>query len=134
MEYDVNLKNEDFYIPRTGKWILDTFKINLEKAVLYQTILNKGYMVWTPEWIGTVFGYSKDKVKDMLKYLVDIGAITKKTVNVGNGSTRCRCVYVALYTIEGKRNEGEIEALLRKGEQKLEIDYAEKRYYHKKHS
>lgn len=131
MEYKINLINNGFYFPLTERWIIDTFHISLEAAIIYQMILNKGYVVWTLDWLSKVMGYSKSKLVKQLNYMVNEGILIRHTMPVGD-SSRTRTIYVAAYTKEGKRSEDEIKVLISQGRERLLCDYGEKRYYKRK--
>lgn len=121
-----------FYFPRTERWVMDTFNIGLFEAMVYQMILNKGFMTWTPEWLASVCHCSRRTVVRALDKLIELGALTKRTFNTTDDGVRLRTVYVALYDAQGLRNEDVIQSLLEQGYQKIMLDYSEKRYYKKK--
>lgn len=130
MEYEINLDNDEFYLPRTGRWIMDTFSISLEQAVLYQMILNKEYIIWTLDWLSKVMGYSRMKLIRQLDDMVEKEILIRKTVPVDD-SGRKRTIYIAAYTHEGKRTPQEVNFLISRGTERLKCDYSEKRYYRK---
>lgn len=132
MDWEINLKNKDKYFPRTERWIMDSFGLNAERAMIYQMILNKGFITWSLGWMGEVLGCSRDKVKDTLKLFCDMEIITRRTINVQESGVRMRTVYVALYTIDGKRSDDEIEYLLSQGIYKLSLEYGVKKTYKKR--
>lgn len=121
-----------FYFPRTEQWIMDTFDLRVDRALLYQVILNKGFVTWSQEWMANVLRCSVDKIKDILKELIDKEIVIKKSFNVSDSSIRMRNVYVALYDAQGKRSDELVNRLLAEGEKKIELEYSEKRYYKKK--
>lgn len=130
MEYKI-IKTNDYYFPKTERWIMESFGLNAERAMFYQMILNKGYICWSQDWMAEVLGCSRDKIKDTLKLFVDMDIVAKQTVNVAQGGVRQRSVYVAKYTSNGKRSDAELESLLKDGVRRLFMDYEEKRYYKK---
>lgn len=130
MEYEINIKNNMFFFPRTERWIMDTFDLDTVESLLYQIILSKNFMTWTPQWLGTIMKLSESTVKRMLNRMVEREIIAKRTFNL-YGSARQRTVYVALYTIEGKRSAQEVSRLFYLGKTKIEQDYSERRFYKK---
>lgn len=130
-EYIINTEHNDFYFPRTERWIVDTFNLNMPDAVFYQMILNKDYITWTPAWLATVLGVSEKTVRRTLDKFLSMDIIAKKTISV-EGGARMRTVYVALYTKEGKRSDSEIRKLLAQGVDKLQKMYEDRRYYNTK--
>lgn len=130
MEYKII--DNGFYFPRTEQWIMDTFDLKVDRALLYQVILNKGFITWSQEWMASVLRCSVDKIKDMLKELLDKEIIAKRSFNISDTSIRMRSVYVALYDVNGKRSDEQVERLLAAGKKKIELEYSEKRFYRKK--
>lgn len=130
MEYEINLEHDEFYFPRTGRWVTDTFNISLEQAILFQMILNKEYIIWTLDWLSKVMGYSRMKLVRQLDDMVEKGILIRKTVPVDE-SGRKRTIYITAYTHEGKRTPIEINSLITRGTERLRCDYSEKRYYRK---
>ena len=130
MEYSVDLRNDGFFFPLTERWIVDTFNISLEQAIIYQMILNKGYIVWTLDWLSKVLGYSRNKLLRQLDDMVNRDILIRYTMTIDNGSKK-RTIYVAAYTKEGKRPENQIASLIHKGKERLLCDYGKKRYYRK---
>ena len=123
---------ENLYFPRTERWIIQSFNIDYEKAVLYQMILNKGYITWTKDWIAHILGWSVSKVKRVLELLLNKGIIIKKTVYTGENTMRQRTIYVALYTVNGRRADEEIARLLSEGMNKIRLEYAGSKAYKRK--
>lgn len=131
MEYKII--DNGFYFPRTERWVMDTFNVGVFEAMVYQMILNKGFMTWTPEWMASVCHCSRSTIVRTLDKLIELEALTKRTFNTSeNGGVRLRTVYVALYDGNGKRDADTIQSLLNSGYQKIMLDYAERRYYKKK--
>ncbi len=124
--------DKGFYFPRTEQWIMDTFNISVFEAMVYQMILNKGYMTWTPEWLASVCRCSRSTIVRTLDKLINLEVLTKRTFNTSDGGVRLRTVYVALYDSNGKRDNNLVQSLLEAGYEKIALDYAEKRYYKRK--
>lgn len=131
MDYEINLTNNELYFPRTERWIIDSFGLDLESAVLYQMILNKDYVTWTLDWLAHVMGWSRMKLIRKLDNMVEQGILYRRTVSV-QGSTRKRTVYIAMYTQEGKRSDETILTLFKKGLYHIQCDYSGYKNYRRK--
>lgn len=131
MEYKIKNTN-GYYFPRTERWIMDTFNLNLIESVIYQLILNKGFITWTPEWLGEVCKCSRRTVIRVLDKFIDREIMTKRTFNVSEDGVRLRTVYVALYEKTGKRDMNVVQSLLETGYKKIMLEYTDKKTYNKK--
>ena len=121
-EYQINNEFNDFYFPRTERWILDTFGLDVFEAVLYQMILNKGYVLWTYDWMGRIMGASESTIKRIINRMVEKGILYRVPVHI-NGGCRIRNVLITTYTHEGKRSQQEVNELIAKGKMKIKIEY-----------
>ena len=121
-EYVINNEYNDFYFPRTERWILDTFGLDVFEAVLYQMILNKGYVLWTYDWMGRIMGSSESTIKRIINRMVDKNILYRVPVRI-NGGCRIRNILITVYTHEGKRPSQEVNELITKGRMKIKIEY-----------
>ena len=120
MDYEINLTNNELYFPRTERWIIDSFGLDLESAVLYQMILNKDYVTWTLDWLAHVMGWSRMKLIRKLDNMVEQGILYRRTVSI------------AMYTQEGKRSDETILTLFKKGLYHIQCDYSGYKNYRRK--
>ena len=131
MEWKI-IKNNDFYFPRTERWVIDTFNLKLDEATFYTMIMNKKYITWTVDWMANVLNSSPSTIKRTLNKFLEMGIVTRCTVSPDG--TRKRSVYVALYEDTGKRSDALIENYLNLGLDKIGSEYGEKRFYKRKSS
>ena len=122
MEYEINLEFDEYYFPRTERWILDTFHLDTFEAVLYQMILNKEYVLWTYEWIGRIMGASESTIKRIINKMVKMEILYRVPVHI-NGGCRIRNILIAAYTRDGKRSPQEVNNFIAKGRTKIKIEY-----------
>lgn len=128
MEWKI-IKNNDFYFPRTERWVIDTFNLKLDEATFYTMIMNKKYITWTVDWMANVLNTSPSTIKRTLNKFVDMGIVERRTVSPDG--TRKRSVYVALYEESGLRPSEVVSNYLELGLKKISMEYGEKRYYKK---
>lgn len=129
--YDIIIDpKKQFYFPRTERWIMDSFGLDVEQAVLYQVILNNRYLTWTLDYIADAFGWSRAKAARQLDNMVAMGIIIRHTIQV-NESGKRRSYYLAKYTKEGRRPLAEQEAIEIEARKSLKQAYSTKRFYNK---
>ena len=125
------VKRNNFYLPKVDRWIMDTFGLDVSRAVVYQVILNKGYLCWTLDYFAMVLGYCKKTIQNILQKLCDMDIIIKHTVstNIDSSTPRRRTIYVARYTTDGERPRDEIESLIEQGQERILSDYFDGKNY-----
>ncbi len=121
LRYIINTKNNDYYIPRLDRWIMDSFDLKLIEAIMYNLILIKGYLVWDYSYIGKVLACNPKTVGRVIQHLKDLELIEIQT-KLYNGNKK-RNVIVGLYTIGGLRSDEDIANLFRLGFDKLDSYY-----------
>lgn len=131
MDYQIKDRG-DFYYPKTYSWVVETFNFKCIEAIAYQMILDKGYVTWTIDWFANVLGVSPRTLERMLDRMVNAGAIIRHSVNTAGEGVRMRTVTVALYDRKGKRSKELIDDLIKRGIERIYLDYSEKRYYKRK--
>lgn len=128
-EYEI-IKNNDFYFPRTDRWIMDTFNLKLDETILYKMIMDKEYVTWTVTWMANIMNCSDKTITRILDKFIDMEIMIKRTISP-NGAKK-RCVYVALYNENGKLPDNEVKNYIDLGLNKILLDYGVKRYYRKR--
>ncbi|MCM1324152.1 MAG: Lrp/AsnC family transcriptional regulator [Acetobacter sp.] len=131
MEYKIKDRGEFFY-PKTYSWIVDTFKLKCIEAIAYQMILDKGFITWTVDWFANVLGISPRTMHRMLDKMMDMGIITRYSVNTAEEGVRMRTVTVALYERTGKRSKELVDTFIERGVERIFLDYSDKRTYKRK--
>lgn len=121
MRYVINTKNNDYYIPRLDRWIMDSFDLKLIEAIMYNLILIKGYLVWDYSYIGKVLACNPKTVGRVIQRLKELELIEIRT-KLYDGNKK-RNVIVGLYTIDGLRSDEDIANLFRLGFDKLDSYY-----------
>ena len=121
IRYVINTKNNDYYIPRLDRWIMDSFDLKLIEAIMYNLILIKGYLVWDYSYIGKVLACNPKTVGRVIQRLKELELIEIRT-KLYDGNKK-RNVIVGLYTIGGLRSDEDIANLFRLGFDKLDSYY-----------
>lgn len=121
LRYVINTKNNDYYIPRLDRWIMDSFDLKLIEAIMYNLILIKGYLVWDYSYIGKVLACNPKTVGRVIQRLKELELIEIRT-KLYDGNKK-RNVIVGLYTIDGLRSDEDIANLFRLGFDKLDSYY-----------
>lgn len=119
--YLINKKNPDKFFPKVERWVMDTFHLKLQETILYGMILTKGFIVWDYSYIGKVLNMSKVTVFRLIEDLVR-KEIIEKRIKIYHGNKQ-RAVLVSLYTVDGLREDWEIENMFRLGFEKLDTYY-----------
>lgn len=109
-KYNINKSRQNMFWASCGYWIQDTFDIDFMEAHLYNLIMRKQFLVWTADYIASLFRTSSKTIQRMINHLVDIGAIKKLIIT--NGCKR-KWVLIALYNEDGEIPEEEVQKYIK---------------------
>lgn len=115
-QYEIKNRNSELYLPRVPFWIMDDLHLNLQEAMLYSMVLQKGFLTWNSEYIAKVLRCSGRTILRCIDRMYAAGVLEKSQVVLGS---RKRNVLVALYTEKGRREDSEVRRLLHQGIIKL---------------
>lgn len=109
-EYRINKSRQNMFWASCGYWIQDSFDVDFMEAHLYNLIMRKCYLVWTADYIASLFGTSIKTIQRMVNHLTEIGIIEKLIIT--NGCKR-KWALVALYDEDGRIAEEEVQKYIK---------------------
>lgn len=120
MKYIINSNNK-LYLPSVQRWVLDDLHLNVLEGMLYSMCLQKGFIVWSADYIGYILKCSKSTILRTVDKLVAADVLHKTLVRI---SGKSRFILIALYTDKGLRSDSEIHELIEQGKKKLKLLYS----------